>query len=105
MTGKARKTRRRMKGKCPMTKEDTGGKRRSRGRRNSASNKGKSKKGASPKKGESSGSGLVEYEYLIKYKGRSYLHLEWKSGGRLGKHEQECKRYLPPLPEENRVGR
>jgi len=28
-------------------------------------------------------SGPVEYEYLIKYRGRSYLHLDWKTGGDL----------------------
>lgn len=41
---------------------------------------------------------VVEYEYLVKYKGRSYMHLEWKSGADLESMNKSAKgiyrRYL-----------
>lgn len=47
---------------------------------------------------------LVEYEYLIKYKGRSYLHLEWKTGADLESMNKSAKgiyrRFLKKLPDE-----
>jgi hypothetical protein len=43
----------------------------------------------------------VEYEYLVKYKGRSYLHLEWKTGADLESMNKSTKtlyrRYLKKL--------
>ena len=33
----------------------------------------------------------VEYEYLVKYKGRSYLHLEWKTGADLESMNKSAK--------------
>ena len=33
----------------------------------------------------------VEYEYLIKYKGKSYLHLEWKTGADLESMNKSAK--------------
>jgi hypothetical protein len=52
---------------------------------------------ASPTKNEST-TGPVDYEYLVKYKGRSYLHLEWKSGADLESMNKSAKgiyrRYL-----------
>lgn len=44
----------------------------------------------SSNKGDQS-EGLVEYEYLVKYKGRSYLHLEWKSGADLESMNKSAK--------------
>jgi hypothetical protein len=42
-----------------------------------------------------------EYEYLVKYKGKSYLHLEWKSGADLESMNKSAKglyrRYLKKL--------
>jgi len=71
------------------------------GRRTRKRNNNKSKKSASsPAKNETSG-GPVEYEYLVKYKGRSYLHLEWKSGADLESMNKSAKgiyrRYLKKL--------
>jgi hypothetical protein len=44
---------------------------------------------------------VVEYEYLVKYKGRSYLHLEWKTGADLESMNKSAKgiyrRYLKKL--------
>ena len=41
---------------------------------------------------------VVEYEYLVKYRGRSYLHLEWKTGADLESMNKSAKgiyrRYL-----------
>ena len=69
--------------------DDSGRPRRGRNRR-------KEKK-ASPKKKERS-SPVVEYEYLVKYKNRSYLHLEWKAGADLESMNKSAKgiyrRYL-----------
>jgi hypothetical protein len=46
-------------------------------------------------------SGVVEYEYLIKHKNRSYLHLEWKSGADLESMNKSAKtiyrRYLKKI--------
>ena len=46
-------------------------------------------------------SGVVEYEYLVKYKGRSYLHLEWKTGADLESMNKSAKtlyrRYLKKI--------
>jgi hypothetical protein len=58
-----------------------------RGRRGSANEDAKTKS-ASPTKQDS---GPVEYEYLVKYKGRSYLHLEWKSGADLDSMNKSAK--------------
>jgi len=54
------------------------------------------------KKGDASPSdAIVEYEYLIKYKGKSYLHLEWKTGADLESMNRSAKgiyrRYLKKL--------
>jgi hypothetical protein len=61
----------------------------------SAKKKGK---GGSPNKVEAPSGGPVEYEYLVKYKGRSYLHLEWKTGADLESMNKSAKgiyrRYL-----------
>jgi Bromodomain/HMG (high mobility group) box len=44
---------------------------------------------------------VVEYEYLVKYKGRSYLHLDWKTGADLESMNKSAKglysRYLKKL--------
>lgn len=50
-----------------------------------------SKKNPSPTKNESGTGGPVEYEYLVKYKGRSYLHLEWKTGADLESMNKSAK--------------
>lgn len=46
-------------------------------------------------------SAVVEYEYLVKYKNRSYLHLEWKSGADLESMNKSAKtlyrRYLKKI--------
>ena len=43
----------------------------------------------------------TEYEYLIKYKGKSYLHLDWKNGGDLESMNKSAKtlyrRYLKKI--------
>ena len=49
----------------------------------------RSKSKSSPDKKKDSGP--VEYEYLVKYKGRSYLHLEWKSGADLESMNKSAK--------------
>jgi hypothetical protein len=58
------------------------------------------KKSSSPSKKEDE-AGPVEYEYLVKYKGRSYLHLEWKTGADLESMNKSAKtlyrRYLKKL--------
>jgi hypothetical protein len=47
---------------------------------------------SSPQKKEEPGpSGPVEYEYLVKYKNRSYLHLEWKTGADLESMNKSAK--------------
>lgn len=51
---------------------------------------------------EECGSGPIgEYEYLVKYKGRSYLHLEWKTGADLESMNKSAKgiyrRYLKKI--------
>jgi len=47
----------------------------------------------------------VEYEYLLKYKGKSYLHLEWKSGSELDSMNKSAKtlhrRFLKKLKAGN----
>jgi hypothetical protein len=57
--------------------------------------------GKANKPSESTMSSVVEYEYLIKYKGRSYLHLEWKTGADLESMNKSAKtlyrRYLKKL--------
>jgi hypothetical protein len=56
------------------------------------------KKGSSPSKNEAALGGPVDYEYLVKYKGRSYLHLIWNSGADLESMNKSAKgiyrRYL-----------
>lgn len=67
---------------------------------------GRSKRGdtsdSKKKKGDASpGDEIVEYEYLVKYKGKSYLHLEWKTGADLESMNRSAKgiyrRYLKKL--------
>lgn len=41
--------------------------------------------------GKKKDEGVVEYEYLVKYRGRSYLHLEWKSGADLESMNKSAK--------------
>jgi hypothetical protein len=78
--------------------EGEGGRKRRarRGSKTSTTSSNKKTKG-SPSKKETQG-GPVEYEYLIKYKGRSYLHLEWKTGADLESMNKSAKnmyrRYL-----------
>jgi hypothetical protein len=56
------------------------------------------KKGSSPNKTENASGGPVDFEYLVKYKGRSYLHLIWNSGADLESMNKSAKgiyrRYL-----------
>jgi hypothetical protein len=74
--------------------EDFGGRQR-KGRRG-----GKRNNGVRNKKGnkKESGKDFVEYEYLVKYKNLSYMHLEWKSGADLESMNKSAKtiyrRYL-----------
>lgn len=51
------------------------------------------KKPESPQKDSvaANNSGPVEYEYLVKYKGKSYLHLDWKSGADLESMNKSAK--------------
>lgn len=62
-------------------KEDAPKVRKTRGGKNEAS---------SPANGKGDGQ-VVEYEYLIKYRGRSYLHLEWKRGADLESMNKSAK--------------
>ena len=54
-----------------------------------------------PKESAPAQTGPVEYEYLVKYKGKSYLHLEWKTGADLESMNKSAKgiyrRYLKKL--------
>lgn len=63
--------------------------------------KSKKKPPSSPGAAASAQSGPVEYEYLVKYKGRSYLHLEWKMGADLESMNKSAKgiyrRYLKKI--------
>lgn len=65
---------------------------------------------ASPRKNKSSdsdanfnesSSNIIEYEYLVKYKNRSYLHLDWKTGADLESMNKSAKaiyrRYVKKL--------
>lgn len=58
-------------------------------------------KDISPDKQEAHSGSVVEYEYLVKYKGRSYLHLEWKTGADLESMNKSAKalyrRYLKKI--------
>jgi hypothetical protein len=79
--------------------EEDGGRRKSRKR---GGDKKKNKKDdSSPSKKNESSDGPVEYEYLVKYKNRSYLHLEWKTGADLESMNKSAKtlyrRYLKKL--------
>ncbi len=74
--------------------EDFGGrKRRGRG--------GNKKRGNGAKKSSANDINVVEYEYLVKYKNLSYLHLEWKSGADLESMNKSAKtmyrRYLKKI--------
>jgi len=63
-------------------------------RRRSSSPKKKKKAAAlpgSPDAAATGGNGPGEYEYLVKYKGRSYLHLEWKTGADLESMNKSAK--------------
>jgi hypothetical protein len=57
--------------------------------------------GSGGKNGASESDEYGEYEYLVKYKGRSYLHLEWKTGADLESMNKSAKgihrRYLRKL--------
>jgi len=63
--------------------------------------RGSPKKQESPNKDKPVNTGPVEYEYLVKYKGKSYLHLEWKTGADLESMNKSAKgiyrRYLKKL--------
>jgi hypothetical protein len=76
------------------------------GRRGSSGNDMKKKRGQklspSPNKKQSSvESDVIAYEYLVKYKNRSYLHLEWKTGADLESMSKSAKtiyrRYLKKI--------
>ena len=72
------------------------------GNARSTNNSPKKKKGStSPEKAAAASNHVVEYEYLVKYKGRSYLHLEWKTGADLESMNKSAKgiyrRYLKKL--------
>jgi hypothetical protein len=81
-----------------MSEEETGGGKK-RGRRQATKKRG-SAKSLSPSKNNQD-SAPAEYEYLIKYKNRSYLHLEWKTGADLESMNKSAKtiyrRYLKKL--------
>lgn len=69
------------------------------GKMKSARAKRGKKKDDTPEKVEAiNPSSVIEYEYLVKYKGRSYLHLEWKTGADLESMNKSAKgiysRYL-----------
>lgn len=75
-----------------------------RGRRGDDATASKRTAKSSPKnkkKGSSGETNVVEYEYLVKYKNRSYLHLEWKTGADLESMSKSAKtiytRYLKKL--------
>merc|ERR1712078_303113 len=63
--------------------------------RNVGGRKSSAKKNSSE---NDSGKDFVEYEYLVKYKNLSYMHLEWKSGADLESMNKSAKtiyrRYL-----------
>jgi hypothetical protein len=72
------------------------------GRRRNESKRGRKSATSPDEKNEPSGeSDVVEYEYLVKYKNRSYLHLEWKTGADLESMNKSAKtiyrRYLKKL--------
>ena len=75
---------------------DNGSPKKRRSKKKKSSPKKKKKDSASPQKNEH-----VEYEYLVKFKGRSYLHLEWKTGADLESMGKSAKtlyrRYLKKL--------
>jgi hypothetical protein len=88
--------------------EDNAGRRKNRaGNSTPTKNKGKRSSNNSPKnkKGGTTEAAVadivIEYEYLVKYKGRSYLHLEWKSGADLESMNKSAKgiyrRYVKKL--------
>ncbi|KAL3945244.1 MAG: hypothetical protein SGBAC_000655 [Bacillariaceae sp.] len=82
---------------------DAGGGRRRGRRRSRSSNKKKTKKNkAESSKAKAS---TIDYEYLVKYKNRSYLHLEWKTGADLESMNKSAKglyrRYLRKLASGN----
>ena len=64
-------------------------------RQSKPKNKKKGKKKSSSNKEEdeddSEGKSEMDYEYLIKYKGRSYLHLEWKTAADLESMNTKAK--------------
>ena len=59
-------------------------------KRRSSKPRNNKKKASSPTKSKSD-KRQVEYEYLVKYKGRSYLHLEWKTGADLESMNKSAK--------------
>jgi len=78
---------------------DDGESPRKRGRPRKSTRKSKKAKGKSTRKNPSPARAAtrgmlpktVEYEYLIKYKGRSYLHLEWKTASDLESMNKSAK--------------
>ena len=66
-------------------------------RKRTTRKRGREKK-ESPMKEKPANTGPVEYEYLVKFKGKSYLHLEWKTGADLESMNKSAKgiyrRYL-----------
>lgn len=68
-------------------------------KRGNGSSPNKKRSGNTPE--SSSVDHVVEYEYLVKYKGRSYLHLEWKTGADLESMNKSAKgiyrRYVKKL--------
>ena len=75
--------------------EDSGSKRRPTRRRGSKNNKNDAPVGKGRAKESSAGgnsnANVTEYEYLVKYRGRSYLHLEWKTGADLESMSKSSK--------------
>jgi hypothetical protein len=73
---------------------EEGGRRKSRKKKKTTKNiPKKSNKKESPKKDVDNlhWNEHVEYEYLVKYKGRSYLHLDWKTGADLESMNKSAK--------------
>ncbi len=67
--------------------------------------KGKSKADKKKKEKEEPAKSHLEYEYLIKYKGKSYLHLEWKAASELESLNKSAKnlyrRYIKKIQSGN----
>jgi hypothetical protein len=72
---------------------DDGGKRKSRKKQDKTKQMSPKKRKESPEKDTDNlhKNEHVEYEYLVKYKGRSYLHLDWKTGADLESMNKSAK--------------